>query len=175
VKPVFAFLYFHIAQHLPRSYDLGGRVGRLSRAACLRRIAVRVGSDVNIEPRVLLQPGSFSIGDRSGVGEGSRLGAVEIGEDVIIGPEIVVISLGHRFDDPGLPVRDQGSTEERPVRIDDGSWIGTRVIILPGVRIGRNCVVGAGSVVTRDVPDGCVTVGNPARIVRDALGVRSDA
>lgn len=55
---------------------------------------------------------------------------------------------------------------DKPVRIEDGAWIGAGAIILPGVTIGIQSIVGAGSVVTRDVPDGCVVAGNPARVIK---------
>ena len=57
-------------------------------------------------------------------------------------------------------------TYAKPVKICDGAWLGGGVIVLPGVTIGRNSVVGAGSVVTRSVPDNCVAVGNPCRVIK---------
>jgi acetyltransferase-like isoleucine patch superfamily enzyme len=56
-----------------------------------------------------------------------------------------------------------------PVRIGDGSWIGARAIILPGVTIGRRCLVAAGAVVSKDVPDDTLVAGNPARVVRELV------
>jgi maltose O-acetyltransferase len=60
----------------------------------------------------------------------------------------------------------QGLEVAKPVVIEDNAWIGGAAILLPGVRIGRNAVVGAGAVVTRDVPADTVVVGNPARVIR---------
>jgi maltose O-acetyltransferase len=83
-------------------------------------------------------------------------GPLVIGENVSISPEVVILTAGHRTDDPGFPV------ETRPVTIEDHVWIGTRATILPGVRLGRGCVVAAGAVVTRDVPPLAIVGGVPA-------------
>lgn len=59
------------------------------------------------------------------------------------------------------------NTIARPVRIEDGVWIGGGAILLPGVTIGKNTVIGAGSVVTRSIPANCVAVGNPCRVIKE--------
>ena len=60
----------------------------------------------------------------------------------------------------------QGFSDSKPVRIGDDVWIGMRVTILPGVTVGSHCIIGAGAVVTKDVPDYAIVGGNPARILR---------
>ena len=72
----------------------------------------------------------------------------------------------HAFDRTDIPMNQQGFTPEKPIVIEDDVWIGARVIILPGVHIGTGAVVGAGAVVTKDVPDYAVVGGNPARILK---------
>lgn len=86
----------------------------------------------------------------------------------MMGPDVLIISRhqNHRFDDLSRPMRLQGYAESAPVVIEDDVWLGARVIVLPGIRIGRGAVVGAGAIVTKDVPPYAVCVGNPARIVR---------
>jgi acetyltransferase-like isoleucine patch superfamily enzyme len=69
----------------------------------------------------------------------------------------------------------QGLTAPAPVRIGEGSWLGINVCILPGVTLGRNCVVAANSVVTRSVPDGGVVAGAPARLLRTRPGASAPA
>ena len=91
--------------------------------------------------------------------------AVAIGEGAQIGPAVQIYAADH----PRDPVqRRQGLELGRPVRIGANTWIGGGAIILPGVTIGDDAIVGAGSVVTRDVPPGATVVGNPARIVARA-------
>ena len=91
---------------------------------------------------------------------------VTIGDEVLVGRNVHISDHAHEFRKPDVPVIHQGITEARPVWIGDGAWIGQGVVICPGVRIGRGSVIGANSVVKSDVPDRCVAVGSPARIIR---------
>lgn len=109
------------------------------------------------------------IGDRCSFAGGVVITAfegVEIGDDVLTGRNIHISDHGHEFGDVSKPIRDQGVTASKPVRIGAGSWIGQGAVICPGVSIGKNCVIGANSVVRTDVPDHCVAAGVPARIIR---------
>lgn len=109
------------------------------------------------------------IGARSLIGEACILrgqGGITIGDDVFLAPLVQMLAVNHVYHDTSRPISLQGITCQGII-VEDGAWIGGGAIILDGVRIGKNAVVGAGAVVTRDVPDYCVAVGNPARIVRD--------
>lgn len=72
----------------------------------------------------------------------------------------------HRFDRTDIPINRQLGTEPRPVEIGDDVWIGQRVIIMPGVKIGSHSVIGAGAIVSKDVPEWAVVARIPARIIR---------
>jgi acetyltransferase-like isoleucine patch superfamily enzyme len=110
---------------------------------------ITIGSDSYIGPRcVLFGAGEISIGDK-----------------VAIGPGCILASHGHHFEDPGAAILDQ-PTLFAPIRIEDDVYLGTGSVVLPGVRIGRGAIVGAGAVVSRDVPSGAVALGVPARVVR---------
>jgi maltose O-acetyltransferase len=89
---------------------------------------------------------------------------VTIGDDVQIGPNVQLLTATHPIE-PG-PRRDKWEAA-RPIVIGDNVWLGGGVIVCPGVSIGENTVVGAGSVVTRDLPANVVAVGNPARVIRE--------
>jgi len=89
-----------------------------------------------------------------------------IGKDVRMGPDVILQSGDHVFSERDKPIRLQGYTEPRPIVIEDDVYIGARVIILPGRKIGRGAVIGSGAVVTKDVPEYAVVAGNPARIVK---------
>ena len=110
----------------------------------------------------------LSIGHRCIIGAGVTITAhesIEIGDDVWFGQSVFVSDAGHGYQDPDTPIGQQLGAHA-PVSIGSGSWIGHRAVILPGVRIGRNVVVGAGSVVRGDVPDHSIVAGVPARVVR---------
>lgn len=91
-------------------------------------------------------------------------GEVRIGSHVMLGPSVQIYTAAHHLQ---AELRIQGLEVAKPVVIEDNVWIGGAAILLPGVRIGRNAVVGAGAVVSRDVPENTIVVGNPARVVRE--------
>lgn len=112
-----------------------------------------------------------TIGDRCLIGKGSGIVGHErvvIGDDVFTGHHVYITDANHGYEDPDLPIGQQFAPP-RPVSIGEGSWLGHGSIVLPGASIGRHVVVGAGSVVTGDLPDHCVAVGNPARVIRRYL------
>ncbi|MCW5296675.1 sugar O-acetyltransferase [Herbaspirillum lusitanum] len=90
------------------------------------------------------------------------LGGVHIGDDVMIGPNVSIITSGH----PLEPSRRRDCVVAKPIRIEKNVWIGAGATIIGGVTVGENAVVGAGSVVTRDVPPDTLVGGNPARVIR---------
>lgn len=109
------------------------------------------------------------IGARSLVGESCILrgqGGITIGDDVYLATLVQMLAVNHVYHDTTRPISHQGITAQGIV-VEDGVWIGAGAIILDGVRIGRNSVVGAGAVVTRDVPPYALVAGNPAKVVRD--------
>jgi acetyltransferase-like isoleucine patch superfamily enzyme len=99
-------------------------------------------------------------------------GSIRIGENVSISPEVVILTAAHRVDDPAFRV------EVKPVVIEDYVWVGTRAMILPGVKLRRGSVVAAGAVVTKEVPPLAIVAGVPARQVgtrpEHALGYTLD-
>ena len=111
----------------------------------------------------------ISIGASSYVGPNSVLfggGGIEIGEAVLISPGVVITSHQHTFREDGVDIQAQPLEFGRVV-IDRDVWIGANATVLPGIRIGQGAVVGAGAVVSRDVPARSVVVGVPARVLRE--------
>lgn len=163
-KIIGLLLYNCLAKHLPQSYSIINLGGGKLRAFCGKLILNKCGKKVNIEHGAVFSS-RVELGDYSGIGINSNLGGtVIIGKDVMMGPECKIYTINHRFNDIDKPMRLQGFQEERPVFIGDDVWIGGKVIILPGVHIGNHCIIGAGSVVTKDVPEWAIVAGNPARI-----------
>ena len=91
-------------------------------------------------------------------------GHIYIGDKVMIGPNVTIATANHPID-PEL--RDKGLQYNRDVYVGENTWIGSGVVIVPGVRIGKNVVIGAGSIVTKDIPDNVLAVGNPCRVLRE--------
>lgn len=112
---------------------------------------------------------NISLGNDVHIGPGALLdaaGSIEIGEGSILGPSVSVYSRSHNFDEDVQALPFDNVMLVAPVRIGRYVWIGARAIVLPGVAIGDGAVIGAGAVVTKDVPSCAVVVGNPARVVR---------
>ena len=110
--------------------------------------------------------GDISIGDHTRIGLGNTIiGPVKIGNEVIIAQNVALSALNHKFEDVTKSIVDQG-VETVQITISNNVWIGANSAILAGVHIGEHAIVGAGSVVTKDVPSYSVVVGNPAKIVK---------
>lgn len=141
----------------------GGR-----RRALLEELLGAVGEDTEIRPPLHVDYGSqVRVGARTFVNFGLvALDVVDvvIGDDVQIGPDVQLLTPIHPLE--AGPRRDKWEAAQ-PIAIGDNVWLGGGVIVCPGVTIGANTVVGAGSVVTRDLPAGVLALGNPARVVRD--------
>jgi acetyltransferase-like isoleucine patch superfamily enzyme len=110
--------------------------------------------------------GNVIIGNKTRVGINSVIiGPAFIGDDVRLAQNVVVSGLNHNYQDISKPIHEQGvSTED--IYIGDETWIGANSVVLPGVFIGKHCVIAAGSVVTKNIPSYCVAAGNPARIIK---------
>ena len=125
------------------------------------------GKNVDIGPKVeFFNLRNSEIGNNSGIGAYSSIGTVKIGNFVMMGTHCLILSQNHRFDDLEIPMCQQGFQEDMPVVIEDDVWIGSKVIITPGVTVGRGSIIGAGSVVTENVEPYTIVGGNPARVIR---------
>jgi acetyltransferase-like isoleucine patch superfamily enzyme len=117
-------------------------------------------SKISLGSRVVVRPGSQLMAD-------SRGGEITIEDDVLIGAGVHIYVNNHCFDDPNVPIIDQDYFSPEPVLLRKGCWVGANAIILAGVTIGENSVIGAGSVVTKSVPDRVIAAGCPARVIQE--------
>lgn len=162
----FAFrkMYFCIGKYLPSS-TAGVKYQRI-RYWMVRNFIELCGDNVNIERGAWFNP-ELNIGNNSGVGVNCRLsGRIYIGDDVMMGPDCIMYSYSHEHSRIDIPMDQQGFEKETPIHIGNDVWIGARVIILPGVTVGNHVIIGAGAVVTKDIPDYAIVGGSPARILR---------
>ncbi len=138
----------------------------------LREGRLEVGEGVLFEPNVWITvPGSarVRIGAGTFLNQGVMIAAqelVEIGEHCMLANGCFVSDAAHRYDDPDKPVPWQGFTSKGPTRIGANCWLGAHVVITSGVSVGERCVIGAGSVVTQDIPPFSIAAGAPARVLR---------
>ena len=137
-------------------------------AYLLAQVLGHVGEGVDIRPPLLVDYGhNISIGDGSWVNYGMTVldvAPVAIGADVLIGPNCSLYTAIHPTE-PG-PRRAKWESSA-PITLEDNVWLGGSVVVCPGVTIGENSIIGAGAVVTRDIPANCIAVGNPARVIKD--------
>jgi maltose O-acetyltransferase len=161
-------LYYGIARYLPDSPFPGAWIGQWFRRLLVKRIFARCGNHVRINYGACFGTGAnVWLGENSSIAANAWIGNdTRIGDDVMMAPDVIILSNSHNFDRTDIPMREQGAPPPRPVTIGDDVWIGTRVIILPGVTVGSHAILGAGAVVAKDVPEWAIVVGNPARIIR---------
>lgn len=149
-----------------RLYNL--TVTTLERQIILEQLLGHIGQNSTIEPPFYCSYGNnIYINDNVFINVLCTIldcNEVRIDNHVMIGPSVQIYTAAH---DLKADARNQGWEIARPIVISDSVWIGGGAILLPGVRIGQNAVVGAGAVVTRDVPANSVVAGNPARVIRE--------
>ena len=91
---------------------------------------------------------------------------VEFGDNVFIGPNCGFYTSGHPLN---YEIRNKGLEYAKPIKVGNNVWIGGNVCVMPGVTIGDNVVIGAGSVVNKDIPSNCVAVGNPCKVIKEKI------
>lgn len=156
---------------LDRLYDFNAtRPTELDkREALLKEMFAEIGEECYIEPPLHTNFGGGHVHFGKNVFANFNLTLVDdthiyIGDYTMIGPNVTVATAGH----PILPqLRREAYQYNAPVHIGENCWLGAGVIVLPGITIGDNTVVGAGSVVTKDIPANVVAVGNPCRVLRE--------
>jgi len=137
------------------------------RHALLHELFGAVGVDVEVRPPVYVDYGyNVRLGSGTFLNYGCQLAdvaAIELGDAVQVGPNVQLLTPIHPVEPDA---RRQRWERAAAISIGDNVWLGGGVIVLPGVTIGADCVIGAGAVVTKDVPPGVLAVGNPARVVK---------
>lgn len=139
------------------------------REAMLKNMFCEIGENCYIEPPFHANWGGKHIHFGNNVYVNFNFTAVDdshiyIGDNTMLGPNVTLASAGHPI---CPPLRAKAYQFNMPVKIGKNCWLGAGVIVLPGVTVGDNTVIGAGSVVTKDIPSGVVAVGNPCRVLRE--------
>lgn len=157
-------IYLLVINKLPSTHNSNSFINKL-RILYLKRVFGYIGKNANIRDNIKFAIGSnIYIGENSGIGEKSfiqDLGTIEIGNNVLMGPEVMIYTANHNIEKEKL-IREQGNSIGNVI-IGNDVWVGARAIILPNVKIGTGAVIAAGAVVTKDVEEYSIVGGIPAR------------
>ena len=143
-------------------------------SACDNFMVLKRGRNVSIGSGTKIYPSRYiEFGDNVSVSRNCSItsskisgSSILIGSDVMIAEGVKIIGGNHAFDKKDVPMIYQGEGVQSPIHIKDDVWLGANVIVLSGVTIGRGCIIGAGSVVTKSIPDYSIAAGNPAKIIK---------
>ena len=152
-------------------------IGDFVEINALSKEGIKLGNNVSIHRSTIIECTGvirnlgigLEVGNNVGIAQNCFIqvrGKVVIGNDVILGPGVSIFSEDHIFDNPDLPILVQGEIRKGVV-IEDGAWIGTKAVILDGVRVCKNSIIAAGSIVTKDVPAYAIVAGVPAKVIRN--------
>ncbi len=167
LKIVMLVLYYSTLQYLPATNNRYFKLVRFIRSFTIKILFDNAGKNINIERKANFGTGKgISIGDNSGIGVNASIrGPLIIGKDVMMGPDVIILTTSHITTDTDKPMRLQKGVKTKVI-IGDDVWIGTRSILMPGIKVGNGVIIGAGSIVTKDIPDYAVVGGSPARIIK---------
>ena len=167
-KSILLYIYYSFAVWLPDPPRPIGILCMWFRTYLASKIFLKAGHQLKISKNVRFGSGAkVEVGAYCGINNNCWIGNdTIIGDDVMFGPDVSILSGSHNFERTDIPMREQGASERKKVIIGDDVWIGTRVIILPGVKIGSHSIIGAGAIVTKDVPEYAIVGGNPARVIK---------
>lgn len=162
---VFGILLETLGKWSPVSSRPFGKTSRDFRYLCAKNIVNEIGTNALIEKGAILGSGVI-LKNNASVGINCIIpSGVTIEGDNMMGPDCRFFTVNHKYNKKKMKC--EGNTDRDPIIIKSHSWLGTRCIILPGVTIGKGSIIGAGSVVTKDVPDYHLAAGNPAEIKKD--------
>ena len=170
MKKIYLIIYKLIFKNFVNS-DMGkiGKFFKKIRSFLFKKYTGNKSNNLNIQ-----RGASFAqdiiIGDNSGIGENCIVTSnVEIGRNVMMGPDVKIYTINHNFKRTDIPMNEQGFQKSKKVIIEDDVWIGANVIILPGVKIGKGSILGAGAVISKNVEQYSIMAGNPAQKVKSRL------
>lgn len=166
MRNVLLIIYYFFIRQLPSSYFPLGRIFNSLRVGILKNI-------ITIGEHNVIQTGFrfgmrdvLTIGSHCQINENVYIQSARIGNFVLIAQNVSMMAVTHKFDRTDIPMIKQGSTKADPVIIEDDVWIGRNVIVMPGIKIGKGAIVGAGAVVTKNIPSYAIAAGVPATVIR---------
>ena len=171
MKTIYLFIYYSLARFLPKSnVPIFGYPSMKFRAWLCCKLFASCGRNLVVENNAYFGNGKdFFLGNEAALGSNfkSTNRILTIGNYLMMAEDVVFIGGGHDFSRTDIPMGHQPGLPKTPLKIEDDVWIGARVMVLPGcTHIGTGAVIGAGAVVTKDVPDYAIVGGNPAKVIK---------
>ena len=166
MKKIYLILYYLIFQHLPSSFFPVGKIFNSLRIFCLRKF-FPIGENSKIQSLVYIGNGNnIKIGHHCQINERVRLDNVEISDYVMIAPGVTILGKMHDFSTLQKPMVLQGEKEVKQTLIEGDVWIGTNAVIMPGLKIAKGCIIGAGCILTKDTEPFGVYGGVPGKLIK---------
>lgn len=170
LKKIKLIIYYYIIKKLPntRIFPLSRKIRVYYTSKVLK---ITLGGDkAFFEDNIYIgNCNNLFIGKNCQINENVFLQSVKIGDNSLIAPNVSILSKSHEYIRNDTPIIDQGDKDDKPVIIGSNCWIGRSVIILPGVKIGDNSIIGAGSIVTKNIAANVVAAGNPCKTIKSRL------
>lgn len=171
MRKLYLILYYGFARFLPKSTaPVVGKLSKKIRYSICRHLFNGPCERINVEQGAYFGTGkNFTVGRYIGIGKNfkSLNRVVTIDDYLMMGEDVLFLGGKHNYSRTDIPIGAQGTETDTPLHIAGDVWIGARAIVLPGcTRIGHGAIIGAGAVVTKDVPDWAVVGGNPAKVIK---------
>lgn len=176
MRKIYLVLYYGFAKYLPKSTTpIVGKTAKAIRRFLCSRIFRSAGKKLNVEQGAYFGNGKdIEVGYEVGFGRNfqCRNVVLKIGDYLMMGEDVLFQGGKHNFENTDIPMGHQGGGGKTSLHIDNDVWIGARVIVLPGCKhIGKGVIIGAGAVVTKNIPDYAIVGGNPAKVLKYRMGL----
>lgn len=169
-KKLGLLIWYLFSTYLPKnSFPFFGKIGRNIRFWTVKLVFNQTGKNVNVDKGAYFGTGKdIIIGNDSGIGRNCRVPSdTIIGNNVMMAEDVLIYNYNHKYDDITIPMNKQGRGKKSNLTINDDVWVGARVIVLPSVdHIGKGVIIGAGAVITKNIPDYAIVGGNPAKVLK---------
>ena len=166
MKKFYLIIYYLFICKIPNSSFFGITFFNLLRANFMKNL-IKIGSNNSIQQNIYIGNGdNIEIGNNCQINDNIRFDNVKIGNNVMIARECVFLGKSHNFNDLDLPMNEQGIKNYKQTIVEDNVWIGIRAIIMPGVKIKKGSIIGAGSLLNTDTVLNGVYAGIPARLIK---------
>jgi acetyltransferase-like isoleucine patch superfamily enzyme len=166
MRSIYLLMYYILASKFPSNYFPFGKFFNRFRVGVLKKL-IKIGDENVIQQGFRFgNKGIVQVGNNCRINENVYIQSAVLGNNILIAPNVAILASSHNFERTDIPIVEQGDTEIKTVIIEDDVWLGRNVIVLPGITIGSGVIVGAGSVVTKNIPPYSIVAGVPAKLIR---------